>query len=159
MEARAPVSRCFSKPYIFIGFGGIHGPKPYKFIGFGGKLLTLRGTSDDTAYEQKKPQQNMRRIRAKVREWERHPPSRSQATGALNRALGICNNGSSRSRKSPVFYLNGPDRLPNLSKKVEGFVLHLFGGAWRPIGFASTQKIDEFRLRPKPRLQMPKYPG
>ncbi len=24
------------KPYKFIGFGDIHGPKPYKFIGFGG---------------------------------------------------------------------------------------------------------------------------
>ncbi len=23
------------KPYKFIGFGDIHGPKPYKFIGFG----------------------------------------------------------------------------------------------------------------------------
>ncbi len=29
---------CYSstKPYEFIGFGGIHGPKPYESIGFGG---------------------------------------------------------------------------------------------------------------------------
>ncbi len=25
-----------TKPYEFVGFGGIHGPKPCEFIGFGG---------------------------------------------------------------------------------------------------------------------------
>ncbi len=29
-----------TKPYEFIGFGGIHGPKPYKFIGFGAMEVT-----------------------------------------------------------------------------------------------------------------------
>ncbi len=29
-----------TKPYKFIGFGGIYGPKPYKFIGFGAMDVT-----------------------------------------------------------------------------------------------------------------------
>ncbi len=32
------------KPYKFIGFGDIHGPKPYKFIGFGAPLPSHTGT-------------------------------------------------------------------------------------------------------------------
>ncbi len=33
-----------------------------------------------------------------------------------------------------IWGLNGPERPPNPSKKVEGFALHLVGGIRRPIG-------------------------
>ncbi len=55
--------------------------------------------------------------------------------------------------------LTRPDRLPNLSKKLEGFALHLFGRVWRPIGPLRTPQIDDFRLRPKPWLQIPRTLG
>jgi hypothetical protein len=52
-----------------------------------------------------------------------------------------------------VWGLNGPDRAPNPSKKVESFALHLVGGVWSSIGPVWTPHINDVR-RPKPWLQM-----
>ncbi len=66
-----------------------------------------------------------------------------EATAMRARVLAICSQG-----------LNGPDRLPNRSKKKEGFALHLFGGAWRSNGHIDPPRRDDFRLRVEPWLQM-----
>ncbi len=39
---------------------------------------------------------------------------------------------------------NGPDRLPNPTKKVEGVAIHAFGRVWRPIGPVKTPNINVF---------------
>ncbi len=54
-----------------------------------------------------------------------------------------------------IWGLNGPHRPPNPSKKVEGEALHPCGRVWKPIGYVfQTQNINDFRLRPKPWLQI-----
>ncbi len=53
-----------------------------------------------------------------------------------------------------IWGLNEPHRLPNTSKMEEGETLPLLGRVWRPIGPAKTPNINDFRIRPKPWLQM-----
>ncbi len=75
--------------------------------------------------------------------------------GHANQGSGHLQPGFRPEPKIVYFWgLNGPDRLPNPSKKVEGEALHLFGGVWRSIGLVSTPNLNDFRLRPEPWLQM-----
>ena len=56
-------------------------------------------------------------------------------TATLTRILAIFNQGKKpKARIVYIWGLNGPDRLPDPSKKVEGDALHPFGRVWRSIG-------------------------
>ncbi len=59
-----------------------------------------------------------------------------EATGALARVLGLCSQGFGRSRKSFILGgLNGPDRLPNLTRMVQSpsTFLEVLGGRPGPL--------------------------